>query len=136
MSSHTPRVYVCAPFEDAGHVREHVHERLRTFGLEPSSRWAETARGAEDFAAFTPYALRAIAEANDLDLGNSQAALVLAREGTGGEMFAEARLALVMGIPVVWVGRRTLSAWRDGVVLVDDLDEAITVLRMLLGVAS
>lgn len=129
-----PRVYVCAPFEDAGHVRDVVHPRLLAFGLEPSSRWVEGARGVENQAAFTPHALRALAEANDLDLGNSHAVLVIARELAGGEMFAEARFALVMGLPVVWIGRRILSAWRDGVVRVEDLDEAISVLRNLLKV--
>ncbi len=121
-------IYVAAPYEDAGYVREHVHERLRALGFEPTSRWAETARGPEDFARFSADELRVIAEGNDLDVAGSKAVLVLARAGAGGEMFAEARLALAMGIPCIWVGRRTLSAWRLGVVRAADLDEALEIL--------
>ncbi len=128
----TPRVYVAAPFQDARSVFE-VHESLRELRLEPSSSWVALALvvGAEDFSRFTPERLRELAETNDLDVASSKAMLVLAREGVGGEMFAEARLALMMGIPVVWLGRRTLSAWRLGVVRAESLDEALALVSKL-----
>lgn len=118
------RIYVAAPYEDAAHVRG-LHERLRSLGLEPTSHWAENAAGPENFASFTPMQLRAIAESNDTDVISSTAVLVLARAGAGGEMFAEARLALFLAKPVYWVGRRTLSSWREGVVRCEDLDDAL-----------
>lgn len=124
------RVYVAAPFEDAGIVRA-VHDRLRSLGIEPCSTWAESARGIEDFSAFTPARLRSLAEQNDRDVAEARAVLVMARPGAGGEMFAEARLALAMSIPVVWLGRRTLSAWRAGVTRAEDLDDAISTLLLL-----
>lgn len=119
MRSTTPRVYVAAPYADAAFVREGIHPPLRARGLACTSTWAETARGAEDFSAMAPEALRSAAVGNDRDVVASDVVLLLAREGAGGECFAEARLALAMRIPVVWHGRRTLSAWRDGVHLVD-----------------
>lgn len=123
-------VYVAAPFSDAGVVRV-VHDRLGTLGIVPTSRWVDQASGAEDFARFEPSRLRAIAAQNDADLRGSDALLVLARAGAGGEMFAEARVGLDWGKAVVWVGRRILSAWRSGVVLVEDVDDAFPVLSAM-----
>ncbi len=118
------KVYVAAPYADAEQVRI-LHERMRAFGLKPTSAWAEQADGAEDFSLFTPADLRRFALKNDADLSSSDCVLVLSRVGAGGEMFAEARLALVEGLPVYWVGRRTLSAWREGVTLCEDTDDAL-----------
>lgn len=129
-TTEAPRIYVAAPYEDAGHVRD-LHKRLRSLGFEPSSRWAESSRGPEDFTKYTPLQLRAIAEGNDQDVFDSDVMIVLARAGAGGEMFAEARVALGFGIPVVWVGRRTLSAWRLGVHRVTDIDDGIAKIIVL-----
>lgn len=118
------RVYVAAPFADA-HVVRDVHERLLSLGMLPTSTWATTANGEEDFSAYTPERLRDFALANDADVRRSHALLVMARAGAGGEMFSEIRIALEWGKPVFWVGRRTLSAYRNGVVLCDDVDEAL-----------
>ncbi len=117
-------VYVAAPYADALKVRA-LHTRMRLLGLRPTSTWAEAAAGAEDFSKFTPEQLRQFALSNDSALLSSDFVVVLARDGAGGEMFAEARLALDRGIAVYWVGRRTLSAWREGVTLADDIDDAI-----------
>lgn len=119
--------YVAAPFADAAFVRV-VHEHLVNIGVTPTSTWAMHAYGPEDFSRFAPEELARIAEKNDADVRGSDVVLVLARDGAGGEMFAEARFAITLGRPVVWSGRRTLSAWRRGVVRVDDLDDAIAVL--------
>lgn len=120
-------VYVAAPYADAPHVRL-IHERLIAQDIRPTSTWASTALGPEDFSKATAAGLLAVAATNDADLRGSDAVLVLARDGAGGEMFAEARVALEWGRPCVWVGRRTLSAWRRGVVLAEDVDDALRVL--------
>lgn len=120
----TCRVYVAAPYEDAEQVRG-IHKLLREAGLEMTSRWAEQATGAEDFSTFKPWELACLARANDADLLSSHAVLVMARKGAGGEMFAEARIAIHVGIPVFWFGRKTLSAWRPGVTQCESLDDVI-----------
>ncbi len=121
-------VYVASWYDNAGFVREHVHEALRAFGIRPTSRWAEQARGPENFAAFQVDALRAIAADNDADLDRSDAVLMIATDGRGGESFAEVCRALLSGKLVVWVGRRTLSAFRRGVIRAEDLSDAFRIL--------
>lgn len=123
----TMQIYVAAPYADAPMVRA-VHVRLVALGLAFTSTWAEAARGAEDFSALTPEGLRAAALENNRGIDDADAMLVLARDGAGGEMFAEARYALTLGIPVLWCGRRILSSWRDGVVICDDVDAALATL--------
>lgn len=122
-------VYVAAPFADGAFVREHVHERLASVGATPTSTWVHASAGPEDFSRYTIEALREAAARNDADIRRSDVVLALARDGAGGEMFAEVRYALEIGRPVLWVGRRILSAWRVGVVRCDDLDDALTALR-------
>jgi hypothetical protein len=126
--SPSPRCYVCAPYEDGPTVRDRVHARIVAAGFEPTSRWAINWNGREDFSRFSPAELQRIAEENDSDLLDAHVALVLARAGAGGEMFAESRLAIDNGLSVVWVGRKTLSAWRRGVVRFDTLDDGIKAL--------
>lgn len=123
-----PGVYVAAPYDDAAFVRDVVHPKLVELGTLPMSQWAEKAAGPEDFSKMTVDALRAAARENDRDLRASAIVLVIARAGAGGEMFSEARLGVEWGKALVWVGRRTLSAWRTGVVRVDTLDAAFDVL--------
>ena len=126
-----PRCYVAAPYADTDIVRS-VHDRLRALDIEPTSRWADNATGPESFAGLSPEDLRGIAEANDRDLARANVVLVLSRHGAGAETYAEARYALTLGLPVVWVGRLTLSAWRAGVTRCDGVDEGIAaVARML-----
>lgn len=123
------RCYVAAPFGDAPFVRE-VHACLRLLGLEPTSSWAEHADGSpEQLDAMPLEEVRALAERNDHALATSDVVLVLPREGAGREMYAEARLAIAIGLPVVWVGGpRPLSAYREGVILVDSLTDAFRTL--------
>ncbi len=125
----TLRCYVAAPFIDAPYVRE-VHACLRLLGIEPTSSWADHANGPEDLASMPLAQVRAIAERNDHALATSDIVLVLPRDGAGREMYAEARIALAIGMPVIWVGGpRPLSAYREGVLLVDTLPEAFRELR-------
>ena len=122
-------IYIAAPFADAALVRE-VGARLPAFGAESRSTWAECADGPEQLEAMTPDEVRSVAAANDRDLLASFALVVLSRDGAGGEMFAEARLALEYGIPIVWVGkRRPLSAYREGVIRVDTIEDALDLVR-------
>jgi hypothetical protein len=52
-------------------------------------------------------------------------------------MFAEARLALEHGIPVVWVGaRRPLSGYRPGVIRVDTLEAGVDLLATFAEIVS
>ncbi len=117
-------VYVAAPYADAALVRD-VHSRLGEYDVGYTSQWAVRADGPEDISRYTVEARRNEAYANDAAVKACDVCLVLAREGAGGEMFAEARLAQEWEKPIVWVGRRTLSAWREGVIRVEDLDQAI-----------
>lgn len=120
------RCYVAAPFDDAPLVRE-VHARLRAHGVVPTSSWAEHARGPERLEELPLDEVRALAAKNDFALASSDAALVLPRDGAGREMYAEARLAIALAIPLVWVGfPRCLSAYREGVVRVEHLADGLT----------
>lgn len=123
------RCYVAAPFGDAPFVRE-VHACLRLLGLEPTSSWAEHADGSPEQLDTMPLEeVRALAERNDHALATSDVVLVLPREGAGREMYAEARLAIAIGLPVVWVGGpRPLSAYREGVIRVESLTDAFRTL--------
>lgn len=123
------KVYVAAPYADAERVRD-VHDYLRHQGHSPTSRWAEAATDAEDFSKFRPEELSDFAAQNDGDVRAADAVLVLARSGAGGEMFAEARIAIEWGKRVLWVGRRTLSAWRPGVERFDSVPDAIQALEV------
>lgn len=123
-------VYVAGPYGDAAFVRV-IHEKLRALDMVPTSRWAESAAGPEDFSVMTEASLRKTAAENDADLRGSDVCLVVSRAGAGGEMFAESRIALEWGKPLVWVGRRTLSAWRSGVVRVEGLSEGLAELAAM-----
>jgi hypothetical protein len=123
-------VYIAAPYEDASYVRM-VSGHLRRLGLTTTSSWSEQARGPEDLTQMMPAVIRTVAHQNDDDLRAADVCLVMARRGAGGEMFAEARLALEWGKPVYWVGRRILSAYRSGVTICDDLDAAVLAIYQL-----
>ncbi len=118
-------IYVASWYQNAPAVRD-LHDRLLALGVTPTSSWASTARGAENLTAMSRAELVQIAIQNDRDLGNADAVIAIAGEGVGGEMFAELRLALMLSKPVYYVGqRRILSAYRPGVVLCADVDEAM-----------
>lgn len=119
------RCYVAAPFGDAPFVRE-VHARLRALGIEPTSAWAEHADGPELLEEMPLDDVRALAARNDHALSVSDVVLVLPREGAGREMFAESRLAVAFGIPVLWVGfPRCLTSYREGVDRFPSLEAAL-----------
>ena len=119
------RCYLAAPYDDAPLVRG-LHHRLRALGVRCTSLWAEHADGPERLDLMPLEELRVRAMQNDVALAESDLVIVLPREGKGREMYGEARLAVAFGIPVVWVGpTRCLTAYRAGVLLVDDVEAAI-----------
>lgn len=119
--------YVAAPYLSAAFVRV-VHESLVSHGIAPTSTWAEQAVGVEDFSRYSPEALRGVAAQNDADLRASDVVFLLDLDGSGRETYAEGRIALEWGKPVVWLSRRGLSQWRDGVVRVDAVEDGISTL--------
>jgi hypothetical protein len=122
------RVYLAAPFADAHEVRD-LDAKLVELVIDVTSTWAHAAKGPERLDAIAPLEVRRVALANDRDLLNAHLVVALARDGAGAEMFAEVRLALAHRIPVLWVGtRRPLSAYREGVLRVRALDEAMPLL--------
>ena len=125
------RVYVAGPFSSASFVRV-LHDSLLTRDITPTSSWASEANGAEDFATMSADALRATAEQNDRDLRGSDVALLVDLDGSGRETYAEARVALEWGKPIVWVGHKGLSQWRRGVVRCgDSIEQAMAILERM-----
>jgi hypothetical protein len=119
------RVYLAAPYLDAPAVRD-LDAKLDGLGFDVTSTWAHAASGPEVLGSRPLDDVRRIAHANDRDLLSANLVVALAREGAGAEMFAEVRLALAHRIPVLWVGtKRPLSAYREGVLRVADLDEGM-----------
>jgi hypothetical protein len=131
MTTTTPvPIYIAAPFTDAALVRD-IEPRFLPIGAESHSTWAQAANGPERLESMPLEMIQHIAAANDRDLLSAFAVIVLSRDGAGGEMFAEARLALEYGIPVVWVGRRRpLTAYRPGVVRVHTVEEAVEIVAL------
>ncbi len=132
------RVYVAAPFGRGPFVAREVHPALAARGFACTSSWCATADGAPERLDELPIErVRAIAERNDGDLASSDAVIVLGELGTGREMYAEARIAIALGLPVVWVGPPfPLSAYREGVVRVRSLEEALAALESREALAS
>lgn len=108
------RIYVAAPLADAPLVRD-VHAQLRAHGLVPVSHWAERQGDDPNDNFDDAEEVQAKLRLNDAGVAAADVFLVLAREGAGGEMFCEAARALALGAPVIWVGRRVLSTFREGV---------------------
>lgn len=124
----TPRVYIAAPWL-RWREAERFRNALAAHHLECTSSWIDDARtcdGPESLASLEPDVVQAVAARNDADVDDAHIVVALTWPGEGGEMFAEVARALLHGRPVVWVGeRRTLSAYRPGVVLAADMFEAI-----------
>jgi hypothetical protein len=123
------KAYVASSYANAALVRDAVHSALTKRRIWPTSRWAMTATGPEDFSKMAPEALREVAESNDSDLFAADVCFVCDETRKGGETYAEARLALQWEKPVVWLGRPLLSMWRRGVVRVDCMGDALLVLE-------
>jgi hypothetical protein len=129
------KLYFCASHLDAVNI-QYLQRGAECFGMTPVSSWPYAVTGPERFDQTPVSEVRAIAARNDRDLKSAHAAVVLPRDGVGAEMFGEARLALALGIPLVWVGsRRSLSAYREGVLRVDHVVEAMARLTELRNVA-
>lgn len=123
MTDHRFRVYVASWFENSPMVRV-AHTWLRTLGVTPTSRWAEDARGPEDWRAMTQVQLLNVRADNYCDLASSDLLLVIAGDKSG-ETFAEAMFAIERKMPVLWVGRRILSANAECVRLIEPDDSYV-----------
>lgn len=132
------RIYVAAPFGRGPFVAGEVHPALAARGFSCTSSWVGSANGAPERLDELPIErVRAIAERNDADLASSDLVIVLGDVGTGREMYAEARIAIALGLPVVWVGPPfPLSAYREGVVRVRSMEEALAAAETLTGLAG
>jgi hypothetical protein len=119
--------YVAAPFHQASFVRI-IHEHLIRIGITPTSSWAATARGREDFSRYMPEALRRAWETNMAAVRGSDVVLVYDPGGEGRETYSEAALAREWGKPVAWCSPRGLTRFAPRVHAVDDLDDAIALL--------
>jgi hypothetical protein len=129
-------VYIAAPFHRAAEVRD-FHKLVRELGMNVVSTWANDAKGKDDLAEKPLDVARAVGRRNDRDLLSAHLVIAIAHEEEGGEMFAEVRLALVHRIPVLWLGsRRTLSSFREGVLCVETLKEALVYLAGLADMVS
>ena len=121
------RVYLAAPFVDYREAHR-VRAVLADSGHSCTSSWiiqAIALGGREELDERT--ATTALAY-NDADVAGSQALLLLARAGAGGECFAELRYAQTLELPCVVLGRAILSAWRPGTVRVATLEGALAAL--------
>lgn len=129
------RVYVAAPFGRGPVVAREVHPALAARGFACTSSWVASADGEPERLDELPIErVRAIAERNDADLAGSDVVVVLGEVGAGREMYSEARIAIALGLPVVWVGPPfPLSAYREGVVRVRNVDEALAAVDVLTG---
>ncbi len=126
----TCRVYVAAPFASGRDLRARLLGRFSAIGVECVSSWLFKATGEpEDLSPLSLDDIQEIAECNDDELRWADVVLLVDPEGKGRETYSEARIALEWGKPVVWYGRHTLSAYRGGVFRVNDLDEAMELLR-------
>jgi hypothetical protein len=123
-------VYVAGPWTLGPWIRSEVYERLGFIGACPVSSWTNAADGsAEDLYAISDEDKLAACNANDRDLHRAAVVLLVTAHGVGSASFGEARYALALRKPVVWVGPRfNVDAWRPGVTRVTDLDEAMVVL--------
>jgi len=106
------KVYIAAPYGEAIFVRTEVFSMLRAAGLEPVATWAVEANGEqENLLTISREILRSRWIRNRSDLTRSDAVLVIARDGCGGEMFAEIEQARFAALSIYWCGRLTLSAF-------------------------
>jgi hypothetical protein len=127
-------IFVSAPWQLGPMIREELHERLAAVGLEPVSSWVQASDGqAENLETLPIEHARAACEQNDHDIHRAAAVLLLTRPGLGSASFGEVRYALALRKPVVWVGPRfnVDAKGRPGVVMVEDVDQALVVLSAL-----
>lgn len=132
MSRHI-RVYVAAPFDDGPRLATTVIPEMIYAGLIPLASWIDDAVSGKTDQALTVAAAQAALHVNDFELLSSDAILVIARDGVGGEMFCEVGRAIVQRLPIFWVGRRVLSSWRPGVTVCDSVADAIDAIKAVMG---
>lgn len=121
------RVFVSADHSAVGRVRE-IHAKLRAQGLSPVSRWVK--RDVEpDMKTMSADDRLGYLRERDEDMADADVLFVLVGEGSL-QAAADARHALSHWSgdpvrPVVWVGRRTLDAYRPGVTFVETVEAGL-----------
>ena len=124
-------VYVAAPFARFMDSFA-VTNDLRAAGHTSTSWWIHAAYTTRGVEALTDRSAAVALATNDADVDRSDAMIVLAYPGEGGEMFCEMSRALARGIPVFYVGGRlVLSAFRPGVTRCASVADAIAALGAL-----
>lgn len=108
------KVYIAAPFARWSRAKR-ARTLLRDLGFVVDSSWIDDAERAGGRESDNPGLMQDALARNDADVSTSDVVLAMTWHGEGGEMFAEARLALLRGIPVLWVGERFIgSSFRAG----------------------
>jgi hypothetical protein len=125
----TLRVYLASDWHNRRAMRE-LRDRLTAAGIECVSRWIDTPDDVPDCASEEVCAESI--RVNDEDVTRANWFVMVNRDGApGGERFAEFARALDRGLKIVWVGRRILSTYCDGVAVVKDVDAAVRRLEIV-----
>lgn len=105
------KVFVAAAWLESARVRE-LHSSLRAIDIEVLSIWAEKdgaiAGSSEDLASLSDGELLTLWYENREGIADCDVFIILA-DTPGREAFAEAEYARILGKPIVWVGRDTLT---------------------------
>lgn len=118
------KAYVASPFARWTRAKR-IRVLLRELGYSVDSAWIDDAERAQGRESENVGLMRDAMARNDHDVATSDVVIALTFPGEGGEMFAEARLALHLGIPVLWVGSRRIgSCYRDGSERYDEVMDA------------
>ena len=121
-------VYVAAPFERYREARN-AAAKLEGHGVRCSSRWIKEADRKLGVDGFTAQEAEIQIAMNDRDVRDSDAVIAIVFERGGREMFAEARYAVTMGIPVFWVLppglQGPMSMYRRGTFVCPTVDAAV-----------
>ena len=111
-------IYVAAPYHLGKTDALSVYHKIFDLGHVSSSRWILAAEDEEDLLSKSDAEIEFACAQNDADVRSSDGLVALCFPGEGREMFAEAALARLCGIPILWVAEDfstlSLSAFRHG----------------------
>lgn len=120
------KVYIAAPFGRWSRAKR-LRTMLRAAGYTCASEWIDDAErlGGRESTGNVGVMRDALAR-NDHDVLTSDVLIALTFPAEGGEMFCEATLARLSGIPVLWAGERQIgSSVREGCHAFDDVADAL-----------
>lgn len=111
-------IYVAAPYSRGVREARAVYEAIFERGHVSTSRWIPEATEYEDLLSMSEGARLLTAARNDADVLSSDGLVALCFPNEGREMFAEAALARLHEIPILWIAKDLktlpLSAFREG----------------------